>query len=176
MVRLFKIGFVKENTKAFELIQDFLAHELFGLSLINMIRTLLIFLNACLLMIMFLKLRSNNELLEIKNNLITIESINNKELKYFNADNNYIETEDAIAMGIKLKRHQIEEKVDYVNRKGTIESKKKKVNSESVTERTNRKLIVQPYEIENKDFYKIIEFIKNENEDYDNRMKKNPDS
>jgi hypothetical protein len=117
---------------------------------------------------MFFKLRSNNELLEIKNNLNTIRSINNKELKYFNADNNYIETEDAIAMGLKLKRNQ--GKVIPFSRKDSFE--KKKENGDN-TDRSNKKLVIQPYEIENKDFHKIIEFIKNENEEYDNRIKKN---
>jgi hypothetical protein len=143
------------------------------LSIINMIRTVLIFVNTGLVVIIFFKLRSDHELLEIKNNLKTIESINKKELKYFNADNNYIETEDAVAMGLKLKRNK--GKIENLNRKDLDELKKENAES-AISDRTNRKLVVQPYEIENKDFYKIIEFIKNENEEYDNRMKKNQEN
>jgi hypothetical protein len=114
---------------------------------------------------MLLKLRSNIELLEIKNNLNTINAINSKELKYFNADNNYIETEDAIAMGLKLKPNSHKELDNIPN------DDKSQNAASSFSDRTSRKL-VNPYEIENKDYNKIIEFVRNENEEYDKRMKK----
>lgn len=93
------IEYIKSINKVFYFSRELLGEEFFGLSIVYVAITIFLFVNACLTMLTFFHLRSNKEISEIKINLITINSLEQNELKFFYKSNRNIETEDMAAMG-----------------------------------------------------------------------------
>jgi hypothetical protein len=92
---------MKNTTKLFYYGKDLISEECFGISIIFIVVTVFLFMNASLSILSYYKLNSDNELSKIKIEANTIKAIEEKELKFFYKDNKYIETEDEIAMGLK---------------------------------------------------------------------------
>lgn len=77
------------------------AEQLFGISIIYLGITIFLFLNGILALLTYMKLNTDAELGRIKTDLNSIKAMENKEKNFFYANTKYIETEDAIAMGLK---------------------------------------------------------------------------
>jgi Na+/melibiose symporter-like transporter len=92
---------MKNTTKFFFYGRDSISEECFGISIIFIVVTIFLFMNAALSIMNYYKLSSDAELSQIKKKLSTIKAIEEKELKYFYKDNKYIDSDDEIAMGLK---------------------------------------------------------------------------
>lgn len=157
-------SFVRNTTKVFVFSRSLLAEEFFGLSIVLIGLVLFLLVNASVTVVIFLRLRTNKELSEIKSNLNTIKSIEDKERRYFFQPNKYIETEDLRMLGLddasNLKR------ASPLNKRESIYTKQTKKGSISKIIMANK--IPDSSE---KDFAIIRKFVEREERDYDKRKK-----
>jgi hypothetical protein len=159
--------FMKSNERVFHYARSLIAEEFFGLSIVYLGMAIFLFINASIATLVFIKLRTEKELSEIRNNLLTIKSIEDRERKYFFKAYDYIETEDARHMGIDL------------NNKSAFSSLGGLINTKTLIRLFTRKKEVKEKDEKNKNavdaktksFAIIDRFIKREEKNFEERIR-----
>ncbi len=120
LMKISTCTWIKNNTKVFYYSDNILSETLFGISIIYIFMIIFLFSNASFAIVAYFRLRTPNEISEISTNLATIKAIEDKERRFFFADNVFIDSDDMIEMdlvGDEKKNNKSEEDEEEENSK-----------------------------------------------------------